>query len=86
MILSAYNGGSTCHSSPSGQARWTIGGRAGEHPRVRRITAEHESLGKAHGRSRGIMMDHRRQLIRNQQVTRSSRVVGSNPINYLQQI
>ena len=59
----------------SGQsARWTTGGRLGEHPWVRWITPEHESLEKAHRRLSQLMRDHRRQLI---VISRSPVQVGS---------
>lgn len=66
----------------SGQsARWTTGGRLGEHLWVCWITPEHESLGKAHRRLSQLMRDHRRQLIRNQAPCSLRKASHRNPRN-----
>jgi len=49
----------------------------GEHAGAREIAHDHECLGNAHAGASQIYWDNEKQLIRNQQVTRSSRVAGS---------
>jgi hypothetical protein len=58
-------------------ARWTDGGRAGEHPGIRRVTPVHKFLRDEDGRPPRGTRDHRRRRIRNQQVGGSSPLAGS---------
>jgi hypothetical protein len=55
--------------------RWWTGGRT---PRISTTTPDQESLQEEHDRPPQVSRDHRRHRIRDQRVTRSTRIAGSN--------